>query len=178
MHHPPYFLLLAIVVLITTVSAFALYRFALAQSDPPLSAQFFDEFGNPQYHQGASSSSWIIITFDQPVADFNSDTPSVTVEGGVINYFTSVSVDNADGETQVFYVFLIEASGEEPVTFTLRPNQPCADGGICTAGGTMLTGVPDPHVILGPIEVSFGAATLGSVVKLSRHSGERTSPRT
>ena len=137
------------------------YQTALAQSDFPLSARYSDKHGSPQYPNGATSAGWIAITFNQPVAPFNSDTPSVAVEGGTIGYFSSTDVGDSNVDTGVHYLFGIEFLADGPATFTLRPNQSCDVGGICTVGGTMLTEVPKPLMIPPSREVSFDAPTHG-----------------
>ena len=137
------------------------FQTALAQSDFPLSARYSDKHGSPQYPNGATKTSWIAITFSQPVAPFNFDTPSVAVEGGTIGYFSSTDVGDSNVDTQVHYLFGIEFLADGPATFTLRPNQPCDVGGICTVGGTMLTEVPKPLMIPPSREVSFDVPTHG-----------------
>ena len=51
------------------------------------------------------------------------------------------------GEPANAYVVTLTPAGTSDITIGLVADQPCADGGICTAGETLLSEVPASHVI-------------------------------
>ena len=128
---------------------------ALAPRSNPLTAIISDSASNSGFHIGSSGRPTVVVAFNQPVVDFAADTPSVIVTGATVD---SVTPHIAVGEVAHAYRFTLTPAGDERITLTLRADQPCASGGICTAGGAVLSTVPLVHAIPGPVTVSFGAA--------------------
>ena len=88
---------------------------------------------------GAADRPQVIVTFDHPVADFDADSPSLSVDGATA---TSVSPYVAVGEPAHSYTITLAPHGDGPITFALLPGRPCDTGGICTADATPLTQTP------------------------------------
>ena len=117
-----------------------------------------------------------MVAFSEPVVDFATDTPSVSVTGATI---ASVAAHVMPGEPANAYLFTLTPDGDGPITLTLFANQSCASGGICTADGARLSVVPDAFTIEAPVRVSFEqtsftateGATASIVVILSAPSG-------
>ena len=128
---------------------------ALAPRSNPLTAIISDSASNSGFHSGSSGRPTVVVAFNQPVVDFAADTPSVIVTGATVD---SVTSHIAAGEVAHAYRFTLTPAGDERITLTLLADQPCASGGICTAGGAVLSTVPLAHAIPGPVTVSFGAA--------------------
>ena len=129
---------------------------ALAPRSSPLTAIISDSASNSGFHSGSSGRPTVVVAFNQPVVDFAADTPSVIVTGATVD---SVTSHIAAGEVAHAYRFTLIPTGDDEITFTLRADQPCASGGICTAGDAVLSTVPLAHAIPGPVTVSFGAAS-------------------
>ena len=127
---------------------------ALAPRSNPLTAIISDSASNSGFHIGSLGRPTVVVAFNQPVADFAADTPSVIVTGATVD---SVTPHIAVGEVAHAYRFTLTPAGDERITFTLRADQPCASGGICTAGDAVLSTVPLAHAIPGPVTVAFGA---------------------
>ena len=70
--------------------------------------------------------------------------PSLSVTGATV---ASVSLHVAAGEAANSYVVTLTPAGASDITVRLVADEPCADGGICTAGETLLSEVPASHVI-------------------------------
>ena len=86
----------------------------------------------------------MIVAFNQPVVDFSASSPSISVTGATIE---SVLSHIVAGEPANAYVVTLTPAGTSDITIGLMADQPCADGGICTAGETLLSEVPASHVI-------------------------------
>ena len=86
----------------------------------------------------------MIVAFNQPVVDFSASSPSISVTGATIE---SVLSHIVAGEPANAYVVTLTPAGTSDITIGLVADQPCADGGICTAGETLLSEVPASHVI-------------------------------
>ena len=111
-----------------------------------LSADFPESAYTSKRHTGSDDRPQVVVAFSEPVADFDKNTPSVTVTGASglsVQAHTEDGLDNA-------YVFFMTPDGDGDVTFTLVADAACASGGICTAGGTVLTQVPAALAIPGP----------------------------
>ena len=54
-------------------------------------------------------------------------------------------------------MFFVTPAGDGDVTFALVADAACASGGICTAGGTVLTQVPATVTIPGPDDAEEAA---------------------
>ena len=111
-----------------------------------LSADFPESAYTSKRHAGSDDRPQVVVTFSEPVASFDRNTPSVTVTGASglsVQAHTEDGLDNA-------YMFFMTPDGDGDVTFALTTNAACASGGICTAGGMVLTQVPAPLTIPGP----------------------------
>ena len=127
---------------------------ALAPRSNPLTAIISDSASNSGFHSGSSGRPTVVVAFNQPVVDLAADTPSVIVTGATVD---SVTPHIAVGEVAHAYRFTLTPAGDERITLTLLADQPCASGGICTAGGAVLSTVPLAHAIPGPVTVAFEA---------------------
>ena len=90
-------------------------------------------------HAGAGSQAQVAVAFSEAVAAFEKTTPSVTVTGGTV---ASVR-RHAEAALTHTWMFFIEPSGTESVTFTLVADAACDAGGICTADARVLKEVPN-----------------------------------
>ena len=111
-----------------------------------LSADFPESAYTSKRHTGSDDRPQVVVAFSEPVASFDGNTPSVTVTGASglsVQTHTEDGLDNA-------YVFFMTPDGDGDVTFTLVADAACASGGICTAGGTVLTQVPAALTVPGP----------------------------
>ena len=117
---------------------------ALAPQPVPLTAEFPASDHTSLVHTGAGDAPQVIVAFNQPVVDFSASSPSISVQGATIE---SVLSHIVAGEPANAYVVTLTLAGTSDITIGLVADQPCADGGICTAGETLLSEVPASHVI-------------------------------
>ena len=117
---------------------------ALAPQPVSLTAEFPASDHTSLVHTGAGDASQVIVSFNQPVVDFSASSPSISVQGGTVE---SVGPHLVAGEPANAYVVTLTPAGASDITVRLVADQPCADGGICTADGTVLSEVPASHVI-------------------------------
>ena len=117
---------------------------ALAPQPEPLTALLPSSSHTSVFHTGAGDSPQVVVAFNQPVVDFDETTPSLSVTGATV---ASVSLHVVAGEAANAYVVTLTPAGASDITVRLVADQPCADGGICTAGETLLSEVPASHVI-------------------------------
>ena len=117
---------------------------ALAPQPVPLTAEFPASDHTSLVHTGSGDAPQVIVAFNQPVVDFSASSPSISVQGATIE---SVLSHIVAGEPANAYVVTLTPTGVGPITFGLVADPPCASGGICTAGGTLLSEVPASHVI-------------------------------
>ena len=117
---------------------------ALAPQPEPLTALLPSSSHTSVFHTGAGDSPQVVVAFNQPVVDFDETTPSLSVTGATV---ASVSLHVAAGEAANAYVVTLTPAGASDITVRLVADEPCADGGICTAGETLLSEVPASHVI-------------------------------
>ena len=115
-----------------------------------LSASFPSSRFASRSHTGSSDVPQVIVEFSEAVASFTKSTPSVTVTGGTI---TNVQPHTETGLEHA-YIFWVRPSGNADVTFTLVADAACEAGGVCTAAGTQMTGVPATRTIPGPGETT------------------------
>ena len=87
-------------------------------------------------HTGPSDAPTVVVAFNQPVKDFDTTTPSVSVSGATV---ASVSPHTRAGAPANAYIFTLTPAGSGSITFRLVAARTCADKGICTAGGAVLT---------------------------------------
>ena len=116
----------------------------LAPQPVPLTAEFPASDHTSLVHTGAGDAPQVIVAFNQPVVDFSASSPSISVTGATIE---SVLSHIVAGEPANAYVVTLTPAGTSDITIGLMADQPCADGGICTAGETLLSEVPASHVI-------------------------------
>ena len=117
---------------------------ALAPQPEPLTAEFPASDHTSLFHTGAGDAPQVIVAFNQPVVDFSASSPSISVQGATIE---SVLSHIVAGEPANAYVVTLTPAGTGDITVGLVADQPCASGGICTAGETLLSEVPASHVI-------------------------------
>ena len=117
---------------------------ALAPQPEPLTAEFPASDHTSLFHTGSGDAPQVIVAFNQPVVDFSASSPSISVQGATIE---SVLSHIVAGEAANAYVVTLTPAGTSYITIGLVADQPCADGGICTAGETLLSEVPASHVI-------------------------------
>ena len=117
---------------------------ALAPQPVPLTAEFPASDHTSLFHTGSGDAPQVIVAFNQPVVDFSASSPSISVTGATIE---SVLSHIVAGEAANAYVVTLTPTGAGDITIGLVADQPCADGGICTAGETLLSEVPASHVI-------------------------------
>ena len=117
---------------------------ALAPQPEPLTAEFPASDHTSLFHTGSGDAPQVIVAFNQPVVDFSASSPSISVTGATIE---SVLSHIVAGEAANAYVVTLTPAGTSYITIGLVADQPCADGGICTAGETLLSEVPASHVI-------------------------------
>ena len=134
------------------ISATALPTEALAPQPIPLIAQLPASTYTSVFHLGDSDEPQVVVAFGRPVADFDPASPSFNVAGAAV---ASVSAHVMAGEAANAYLVTLTPAGAGAITFSLVADQPCADGGICTADGTTLSEVPSPLVIGPPVTATF-----------------------
>lgn len=128
----------------------------LTQNNPPLGA-VHESDRTSAFHTGAGSEVRVSISFNRRVAAFRADTPSVRVAGGSVTRVDALAVYSpAEGLARI-YTFTLAVSGDDPVVFQLVAGEPCFRGGICGEGRTVLSDVPPPLTIYGPLTVGFGS---------------------
>ena len=114
---------------------------ALAARVEPLTATIVSR---AEFHSGTADRLTVVVAFNRPVVDFDDTTPSLNVAGATVS---SVSPHVVAGEAANAYVVTLTPAGTDDITVGLAADQPCADGGICTVDGTVLSEVPALHVI-------------------------------
>ena len=129
---------------------------ALADTPGPLRAEIVESSATSVFHLGPTDAPKVAVAFSRPVVDFAADTTSVSVTGATI---AGISPHVAPGDPANAYLFTLTPTGVGPISFALVAGQPCASDGICTADGTVLTEVPDSHIIparsTGPVVASI-----------------------
>ena len=123
----------------------------IRNSDPvALSASFPASAYASASHSGAEDRPQAVVEFSQAVAEFEADTPSVSVTGGAV---ASVQPHTEDGLEHA-WLFVLAPDGNGDVTFALVADAACAEGGICTPGGSTLKEAPEASTIPGPGEAA------------------------
>ena len=117
---------------------------ALADTPGPLTAEIVESPASSAFHLGPSDAPKVVVAFSRPVVDLAANTTSVSLSGATI---AGISPHVVAGDPANAYLFTLTPTGVGPITFALVSGQSCASGGICTAGGTVLTEVPASHVI-------------------------------
>ena len=148
---------------------------ALADTPGPLTAEIAASVATSAFHTG-SGTAQVVVAFSRPVKDFVATTPSLSVMGAEV---TDVAPHIEAGAPANAYLVKLRPAGDGDISFALVTGRSCADGGICTADGTSLSGVLETaHTITipGPVTVSFDEAaytvtegrTVEVVVELDR----------
>ena len=115
---------------------------ALAARVEPLEATIVSR---AEFHSGTADRPTVVVAFNRPVVDFDHTTPSLNVAGATV---TGVSPHVVTDEAANAYVVTLTPAGAGDITVRLVADQPCADDGICTADGTVLSAeVPASHII-------------------------------
>ena len=148
--------------LAANIRAIPLSPVALADGPVPLRAEFLDSGTSSSYEQGGPPPT-IVIAFNQPVADFDRTSPSLSVTGATV---ANVSAHVVAGEPANAYLVSLTPDGDGAITFGLLADQGCAGGGICTADGTTLSEVPSAPVTIEvtnivELQPIIGPATVG-----------------
>ena len=126
---------------------------ALAPQPVPLTAEFPASDHTSLFNTGAGDPPKVVVAFNQPVVDFSAASPSLSVTGATV---ASVSAHVVAGEPANAYLVTLTPDGDGAITFRLDSGQACgANGGICTADGTALSGAPSALVIGAPVTVTF-----------------------
>ena len=124
-------------------------------------------------HKGTDDRPQVVVSFNRPVAAIGADTPSVTVTGGAM---VSVQAHAEDG-VENGWIFFLAPDGTGDIEFALLADVACDAGGICGAGGELLsnnpsTTIPGPSVGEPALSVSDASAneadgSIGFAVTLS-----------
>ena len=118
---------------------------ALARTPQPLRAEFPDSGHSSGFFTQVSDRPQVVVAFNQPVVDFEADTPSIEVSGATVAEVEALAVP---GEQAYAYLLTLAPEGEAPVTVRLVTGRACDDGGICTADGSVLSTVPTSRRVL------------------------------
>ena len=154
------------------IRAIPLSPVALATEPTPLQAMLPPGGRTSVFHSGTADSPQVVVAFSRPVADFDNTSPSLSVTGATV---ASVSAHVVAGSPANAYLVTLTPDGAGAITFRLVTGQTCANGGICTADGTMLSGVPAALVIGPAVTVSFEQATYRVTEGASRSVAVRLS---
>ena len=128
---------------------------ALADDPVPLRAEFLDS-GTSSFHAQGGPRPTVVIAFNQPVGDFENDTPSLGVQGATVD---SVDPYFVSGEPAHAYRITLIPDSAASISISLLAGQNCADSGICTADGATLAETPAARTIYPAVTASFGQAT-------------------
>ena len=127
---------------------------ALADTPGPLTAKIAASAATSAFHTG-SGTTQVVVAFSRPVKGFAATTPSLSVMGAEV---TDVAPHIEAGAPANAYLVKLRPAGDGDISFALVTGRSCADGGICTADGTSLSGVLETAqtiTIPGPVTVSF-----------------------
>ncbi len=127
-----------------SIRPIALPPVALADVLAPLEARIVTGAHTSTIHEGAADRPTVAVAFNRPVVDFVATTPSIALSGATV---ASVAPYSEAGAPANAYVLTLIPAGAGDITVGLVADEPCADGGICTADGTVLSEVPASHVI-------------------------------
>ena len=128
---------------------------ALADDPVPLRAEFLDS-GTSSFHAQGGPRPTVVIAFNQPVGDFENDTPSLDVQGATLD---SVDPYFVSGESAHAYRITLIPDSAASISISLLAGQNCADSGICTADGGELVEALAARTIYPAVTVSFGQTT-------------------
>ena len=95
-------------------------------------------------HSGTSDRPTVVVTFSEPIATFNRNTPSIVVTNGYL--LTATTLDDTTEPNDWIFTILPTSTDDTSISFVA--DEPCDEGGICTKGDELLEYVPqDPYVI-------------------------------
>ena len=154
------------------IRALPLSPVALATEPTPLQSTLPPGGRTSVFHSGTADSPQVVVAFSRPVVDFDNTSPSLSVTGATV---ASVSAHVVAGSPANAYLVTLTPDGAGAITFRLVTGQTCANGGICTADGTMLSEAPAALVISPPVTVSFEQATYSVTEGASRSVAVRLS---
>ena len=109
---------------------------AVAASPVPLTASRPDSRFQSARHNGADDRPQVIVAFSLPVASFEKTTPSVSLTGAAVSSVRRHQEDGLDNA----WIFFLDPDGDGDIVLSLVTGRPCDSGGICTEGGTALSG--------------------------------------
>ena len=102
----------------------------------PLTASLADSRFQSARHKGADDRPQVIVAFSMAVASFEKTTPSVSLTGAAVSSVRRHQEDGLDNA----WIFFLDPDGDGDIVLSLVTGQPCDSGGICTEGGTALSG--------------------------------------
>ena len=102
----------------------------------PLTASRPDSRFQSARHKGADDRPQVIVAFSMAVASFEKTTSSLSLTGAAVR---SVRQHEEDGLENA-WIFFLDPEGSDDIVFSLVTGQACGSGGICTEGGTTLSG--------------------------------------
>ena len=116
---------------------------ALARDRLALQAGFAAASGHTaEFFNSAQARPTVVVSFNQPVVDFDETTASIAVSGGSLE---SVAPHVVAGEPAHSYLLTLAPDGEAAITVSLVASQACDAGGVCTADGSTLPQAPPAH---------------------------------
>ena len=95
-----------------------------------------------EFFNSAQARPTVVVSFNQPVVDFDETTASIAVSGGSLE---SVAPHVVAGEPAHSYLLTLAPDGEAAITVSLVASQACDAGGVCTADGSTLPQAPPAH---------------------------------
>ena len=142
----------------TRVRPIPLSPAALARDRLELEASFAaDSNFTHQFFTSAQARPTVVVSFNQPAVDFDETTTSITVSGGSLE---SVAPHMVAGERAHSYLLTLVPDDEVTITVSLVASQACDAGGVCTAVGSTLSGIPQAHRVLYSSPLAIDADSL------------------
>ena len=151
----------------------------------PLKASRPDSRFQSARHKGADDRPQVIVAFSLAVASFEKTTPSLSLTGASVRSVRQHEEDGLDNA----WMFFLDPDGSDDIVFSLVTGQPCDSGGICTEGGTTLSGgvqvtlpgpdeegEPDNPEPDDPNSPATGAPTIGGTPQVEQTLTADTSP--
>ena len=109
---------------------------AVVAAPAPLTASRPDSRFQSARHNGADDRPQVIVAFSMAVASFEKTTPSLSLTGAAVSNVRQHEEDGLDNA----WIFFLDPDGSDDIVFNLLTGRPCDSGGICTEGGTTLSG--------------------------------------
>ena len=101
---------------IESVRVMPISAVALARTPQSLRAEFPDSGHSSGFFTQVSDRPQVVVAFNQPVVDFEADTPSIEVSGATVAEVEALAVP---GEQAYAYLLTLAPEGEAPVTVRL-----------------------------------------------------------